>query len=223
MSEKTRSVTAKNKAYNEIQDRILKCVYKPGTWLNEDELCEELHLSRTPVRDALSRLEQDGLIVIYPKKGSYITEFSLKTIQAIYETRLLIEPFVLQTYGMKLDESELLSYLTRFGELEKNSGGIKTNESYDADDEFHWTLVNISGNPFLQKTYRNIQSQNRRLRFFGHQLETDRVDDSYTEHIAIIMSCLKHDWEGAAQNMRIHLNRSKDSIFRMLMQDHNFI
>lgn len=212
-------LSAKSKAYTEIKRRILECIYKPGTWLNEDILCEELGLSRTPVRDALSRLEQDGLIVIYPKKGSYITEFSINTINAIYETRFLIEPFILLSYGVKLDEEVLLSYLNRFNELGQNEFDVKSSENIDVDDEFHWFLISAAGNQFLQKTYQSIQSQNRRLRFFAHRLESGRMGDSYAEHIAIITACLKHDWEEAAQNMRVHLNRSKDSTFHLFLKN----
>lgn len=210
--------SAKSKAYNEIRHRILECIYKPGTWLNEDILCEELGLSRTPVRDALSRLEQDGLIVIYPKKGSYITEFSINTINSIYETRFLIEPFILLHYGVKLDEAALLSYLHRFNELEKNEFNVESSENIDADDEFHWFLVSAAGNQFLQKTYQSIQSQNRRLRFYAHRLESGRMGDSYAEHTAIITECLKHNWEEAAESMRTHLKRSKDSTFRLFLK-----
>lgn len=215
--------SAKSKAYTEIRRRILECIYKPGTWLNEDILCEELGLSRTPVRDALSRLEQDGLIVIYPKKGSYITEFSIGTINAIYETRFLIEPFVLLNYGVKLDEGTLLSYLNRFNQLKEDEFYIKSGENIDVDDDFHWFIVSAAKNQFLQKTYQSIQSQNRRLRFFAHRLESGRLGDSYAEHIAIIMACLKHNWEEAAQSMRIHLNRSKDSTFHLFLKNGGLI
>ena len=62
-------VSLKQQAYTTIKNKILTCEYLPNSFLNEDLLCEELQVSRTPVRDALGRLEQENLIKIMPKKG----------------------------------------------------------------------------------------------------------------------------------------------------------
>ena len=73
----------KTQAYNTIRQKIVTCEYAPGTFLNEELLTTELGLSRTPVRDALSRLEQEGLIEIKPKKGIIVMPLSINTINMI--------------------------------------------------------------------------------------------------------------------------------------------
>ena len=73
----------KTQAYNTIRQKIATCEYAPGTFLNEELLTTELGLSRTPVRDALSRLEQEGLIEIKPKKGIIVMPLSINTINMI--------------------------------------------------------------------------------------------------------------------------------------------
>ena len=67
-------------AYNTIKNKILTCDYKPNAFLNEDIICADLKMSRTPVRDALSRIEQENLIKIFPKKGFLVSSFSKEII-----------------------------------------------------------------------------------------------------------------------------------------------
>ena len=100
--------TRKQAAYEYIKKKILSCMYEPGVVMNEQTLCDELELSRTPVRDALSRLEQEGLVNIMPKKGFMVTALKLGDINHIYEVRLLLEPYALRRYGRRLDREELV-------------------------------------------------------------------------------------------------------------------
>ena len=100
----------KTQAYNTIRQKIVTCEYAPGTFLNEELLTTELGLSRTPVRDALSRLEQEGLIEIKPKKGIIVMPLSINTINMIFEVRQLYEPYILLNYGNALSVERLKDF-----------------------------------------------------------------------------------------------------------------
>ena len=78
----------KDIAYERIRSRILQCDYLPGAMLSETALCQEMEISRTPVREALNKLEQENLVTIYPKKGILVKDLSVKDLHAIYETHL---------------------------------------------------------------------------------------------------------------------------------------
>ena len=86
----------KNKAYETIKERLLDCTYEPGTLLNEARLAEDLGFSRTPVREAISRLESDGFVKIMPKKGIYVSDILLSDVLQIFQTRIEIEPVALR-------------------------------------------------------------------------------------------------------------------------------
>ena len=77
----------KLQAYNTIKDKIIRCEYAPNELISEEALREELGVSRTPIRDALSRLEQEGLLTILPKKGIMVSGLSLGEINGIFENR----------------------------------------------------------------------------------------------------------------------------------------
>ena len=89
-------------AYNTIKEKILSCEYEPSSFFNEEALCEELQMSRTPVRDALSRMEQENLIQIVPKKGFFIAPMSITEINMVFEGRLLLEPYIIINYCQHL-------------------------------------------------------------------------------------------------------------------------
>lgn len=82
----------KNEVYQILKERLINCVYPPGSIINEAQLSAELNLSRTPVREAISRLEMDGFIKIMPKKGLYVTDILLSSIIQLFQTRIEIEP-----------------------------------------------------------------------------------------------------------------------------------
>ena len=86
-------------AYNMIHEKIVTCEYAPGSFLNEEMLTSSLGLGRTPIRDALSRLEHEGLVEIRPKVGITVTPLNISDINKIFEVRLLLEPYIIRNPG----------------------------------------------------------------------------------------------------------------------------
>ena len=93
-------LSLKLQAYQYLKTKILNCEYRPNEFLNEQKLCAEMgNISRTPMRDALGRLEQEGLITILPKKGLMVSGITEEDVHSMFEMRLLVEPYALRTYG----------------------------------------------------------------------------------------------------------------------------
>lgn len=203
-------------AYNEIKKRIVQCTYAPGTLLNEDMLCSEIGVSRTPIRDALSRLEQEGLIVIKPKKGIQVSEITLELANSVFESRILVEPFALKKYGTRLNEEELYKIYQSFLDLQNVHSNYEND--FMIDDELHSLIVRNTGNIYLNSMYDLIQAQNHRLRILAGKAKQERMQMSTSEHIAILTNCLKKDWDQAAEVMEAHLHRSKDATFEVLLK-----
>ena len=108
MTQSSKNKPLKQYAYEFIKKKILTCEYEPGRHLNEQQLCEAMgNISRTPVRDAVSRLEQEGLLNILPKKGILVSELRISDINRIFEVRMLLEPYVLRRYGSKQAADQL--------------------------------------------------------------------------------------------------------------------
>lgn len=206
----------KQQAYAIIKAKIINCEYPPNTFLNEEILREELKVSRTPIRDALSRLEQENLIRIIPKKGIMISELSINEINMIYEARMLIEPFTISTYGHRVDQKQLRKLRTLFStQFEPQS----IQEIYKIDDDFHQLIINASQNKYLWQTFQSTHNQNRRLRILSGNNVEKRLHESRHEHVVIIDFMLDGNYAKAAQAMTTHLDKSKDAAFSLLIEN----
>jgi len=99
----------KNKAYDILKRRLIYCEYEPGSILKESELAVELGISRTPIREAISLLENEGYLIVAPKKGIFITDITLNDVIQIFQVRMVIEPVALKMAGPNLGIDDLMS------------------------------------------------------------------------------------------------------------------
>ncbi len=216
MEQSTKNQPRKQYAYDFIKKRILSCEYAPGLHLNEQQLCEAMGgISRTPVRDAVSRLEQEGLLDILPKKGILVSELRFGDINRIFEVRMLLEPYVLRRYGNNLDTDQL----RYFAQIMSDHTKIPFDSFYDLDDQFHNFVMSAMHNQYLIDAYQNISNLNQRLRMLSGTLVENRLADTFTEHRAIIRACQQQNWELAAEAMTQHLEASRISTFQMIAKN----
>lgn len=216
MGETNKNKPLKQYAYDFIKKKILDCEYAPGLHLNEQQLCEAMNgISRTPVRDAVSRLEQEGLLNILPKKGIIVSELRISDINRIFEVRMLLEPYVLQRYGSRLDADQL----AYFSQVMSDYTKVPYDSFYDLDDQFHGFVMSAMQNQYLLDTYQNINNMNQRLRTMSGNLVANRLADTFTEHMDIIRACREQAWERAAEAMARHLEASRISTFQMIVEN----
>lgn len=208
-----RKETLKQQAYNIIKKKIITCEYPPNFLLNEEKLKDEIGASRTPIRDALSRLEQENLVRILPKKGIMVASLSIREINAIYEARMLVEPYAIEHYANKV-EKERLEY---FRKIFRDGKEIQE-RIYDVDDKLHIEFINAMDNEYFQTMYERIYYQNCRLRILSGVKSEKRIEETLQEHLKIINACLEEQWQDAAEAMREHLVCSKRASFMTIIE-----
>lgn len=195
--------TLKEKAYKYIKDKIISCEYAPGDFLDEKILIEEIHSSRTPIREALNKIEQENLIKIIPKKGVVVTKISEKNILDIYQFRKLVEPNAILEYGPLYDKKSLLEFRKFF-----INNSLKQIDFYNKDDKFHAYIVDKYKNDYISSIMEDVRLQNQRLRIL-----TGKFNDfslARMEHIEIIDNLLNKNYSGAYESMKKHIDLSKD-------------
>lgn len=207
----------KQQAYQIIRTKIMNCEYPPGMLLNENMILTAVPGSRTPIRDALSRLEQEKLVTILPKKGILVAGLSLRDLGHNYEARLQLEPFALLHYGNTLPESFYLEYYDIFSNVEPYDAN---NSHYTLDDKFHTCLIEATNNPYFIQLYEQVRVQTHRARVLSGQITAGRLEESRSEHLEILVSCLKKDWQTAANSLKEHLINSEASVIRELSPNH---
>lgn len=206
----------KQQAYNIIKSKIVSCEYPPNTLLNEEMLKEDIQASRTPIRDALGRLEQEGLVKILPKKGIMVTPLTIREINMVHEARTLIEPFAIKNYGNRISDSTYQELFLIFQKHIDSSSHLS--EYYTQDNRFHEMFINATCNDYLISAYDRISYQNTRLRIFSGIKSKNRLITTQNEHRKIVEYCLKKDWERAAAAMEEHLYHSKEAAFEAAFQ-----
>lgn len=209
-----RSAALQDRAYEIIKERIISCEYVPGSFLNTVALQAQLGFSRTPIREAVGRLEQENLVRVIPKKGFLVCELDINTIKAIYETRMVLEPYIVNAYGDKLDKEELQASRRRFTWRDITP---ETKEHfYRYDDEFHAFIRAACPNIYLAQSLDRIADQNRRVRVLSGNV-VRRLEQSCNEHISIIDALLANDLRKAGEAMVAHLEHSRRTAFSLLL------
>ena len=190
-------LSLKLQAYQYLKTKILNCEYRPNEFLNEQKLCAEMgNISRTPMRDALGRLEQEGLITILPKKGLMVSGITEEDVHSMFEMRLLVEPYALRTYGNAIPREQLEAYT----ELMHHSERIE--DFCKSDDDFHELLMSTLPNKYLRSAYDRITGLNTRFRIMTGKVSMINQEQTCEEHLQILDAALAGDWDGAAMALQ---------------------
>lgn len=208
--EKKGSQSLKQIVYEDLKHRIVTCEILPGAQLTEEALCERLKASRTPVRDAVSRLEQEQLVTIHPKKGIFVNTVSLANVSELFEARLRIEPYAVEHYGNRISDEVYAECIAYF-----SARRARNVQDYFKDDAFHLMFVEAAHNRYMEMFYNRIKDQVMRYRVLtaleSRLVETDR------EHQTVAEQCLRGSWKSAGEAMRFHIENAKIAIMDYVM------
>ena len=188
-----------------IRRRILAGEFRPGQKINESEIAVNLGISRSPVREAFRILEIDGLITTLPRKGSYITDISLKDLEELFEVRKMLECFALDCIKKRAKKSpdEIMSMIE---ELDKNL--LKKHDPFSVISGFHYNLVELSNNSRLIELYKILAVSLRRYWLIYHS-KNEQKDISLEHHRGIIYSLKKGDYPGTKTLLKKHIRYVK--------------
>ena len=201
-------------AYDYIKEKIISGEYPPMSDLSEDKLQKELNISRTPVREAILRLEKEDFVYVYPRKGTIITDVTQDLIEDIYQVRRLIEPEMVVSSMHQIDKDWLRDMRRRFLEPDPALEGEQLRRYYiSLDTELHSYIMAGCPNRYMRRMMRNIYDQNQRLRIACSR--ADDADDGTTEeHVAILDALLEGDKEELEITLALHLEQSKERTIR---------
>ncbi|MDC7226820.1 MAG: GntR family transcriptional regulator [Spirochaetales bacterium] len=201
----------KEKAYDIIKKKIIYCELAPGDVVDKKELIDELGIGRTPIREALSNLEQENLVVIMPRRGVVVSSISINDLSQIYAVREIVEPAMVKLAMPNLNDEDL----QRFAEQFKSYDDLGVLDQTKLDSQFHQFLAKMTHNNYIIKLMDNLHSQNQRIRIMTSNVP-DRMRHSTTEHLNIIEKLIARDVDGAEDLMRHHISISKKTASTIL-------
>ena len=197
--------------YEELKARILTGKIIPGTRLMETELAENMGVSRTPIREAIRKLEKEGLVVIEPRRGAYASQISTDDMIAILEVRQNLEGLAAYFAASRISGEQLETLRDAY---EKYNESVKegiTENMIKYDTKFHREIVNASQNKILIKMIEQLQELVLRFRYIYYD-DFRSSEKMPKEHGNIINAIAKGDAEAAKAAADDHIDRLKQLV-----------
>lgn len=205
-----------SEVYNAILDRITSMRIAPGARINVDTLARELGVSQTPVRESLSRLEAEGLVIKTHLIGHRASpQLTRPQIEQLFELRLLIEPAGAAMAARNLDAGTRDALNRLHAEMSGMPGSTTPTYSEFArkDAEFHALIAQASGNAFLAESLAKLHTHVHIFRLVFH---TRVTAEAIEEHAEILAALLRGDAASGKKSMRAHIAASRDRVLTLL-------
>ncbi|MGI5196470.1 GntR family transcriptional regulator [Streptomyces sp. CA-288835] len=196
---------AAERVYAHVKQGVLERRYEGGTLLTEGELAEAVGVSRTPVREALLKLEVEGLIKLYPKKGALVLPVSAQEIADVVETRQLVEEHAIRKAVPA--SPALIERLTQLLEKQRQQAEAGDLAAAAVTDRcFHAEIVRSGGNEILSRLYDQLRDRQLRMGVAVMHAHPDRVTKALTEHREILEVLRSGDAEAAVALVHRHVS-----------------
>ena len=194
--------------FDVLLEAIMSGQLPPGERLMEVQLADEMGVSRTPVREAIRRLELEGFVVMIPRKGAYVAGLSIQDVASIFEIRTALESLAVQLAAEKITEENLDTLERLLAEFAKNCEEGDVERYTELDIQFHQSLYKFSRNDRLVQMMSNLTEQINRYR---RVCLSDAMIRQHTiiEHRNIIEALYAHDTKQAEKAMREHMSHTE--------------
>ncbi|MEU2784122.1 GntR family transcriptional regulator [Streptomyces sp. NPDC007110] len=196
---------AADRVYGHVKQGVLERRYEGGTLLTEGELADAVGVSRTPVREALLRLEAEGLLKLYPKKGALVLPVSAQEIKDVVETRMLVEEHAARKAVPA--PPGLLERLEELLDRQKAQAAAGDFAAAAVTDRcFHAEIVRSGGNEILSRLYDQLRDRQLRMGVAVMHSHPDRIAKTLSEHEEILSALRSGDPQAAVALVHRHID-----------------
>ncbi|ANN69643.1 GntR family transcriptional regulator [Bordetella bronchialis] len=191
-----------------LRQLIVNGTLRPGTWLNERDLCDLLKVSRTPLREAYRILASDGLLSIQPKRGAMVVELSREDIENTFDVLSVLEGLAVRQAAQRATEAEMAHIADLHQRMLRGYEARNIAAYFEASMGTHIAISRAAHNPALVSSYDRLNLQVQALRYKSN-LDPDEWASGVADHEGIVQALLARDGERAEQLMRAHLYSKK--------------
>lgn len=204
-------------AYQQIKEWIVQGVLVSDTILVERQLCEKLHLSRTPIRSALMELAQEGFLMSAPGRGMMVSRVQAEDIVEIFEIRMVLDPLALELFMRTAKAALIAEARLTVTKMQQAMDAGDSRAFAHADNHFHEIYSQNCGNHRLQKIWSDLEEHEHRILSLTIN-DMERMKMSYRHHCAIIEEIEKGNVQGAKDALLAHLKDSLDYHFQKTLR-----
>jgi DNA-binding GntR family transcriptional regulator len=206
-------VPLRDQAVEVLREMVVSGALEGGERINEAELAARLGISRGPLREAIQRLGAEGFIEFRRNRGAFVRKITLEDVRYMYEAREIVEVKAAMLAAARASQAgveQLRAMLGQVGEL------LDANEAgpYPAGLDLHMLVLELSGNPYLQRAGTDLQNQVRLARITSGN-SPERARQALAEHHEIIAGIAARDADAAGRAMSFHLHQSLSSLLEI--------
>lgn len=192
-------------AYDQLRALIISNRLAPGEAIGEERFASQWNISRTPLRDALVRLERDGLVQTLPHKGCIVAALTPHDVESVYQVREALEPKAVELATPAIPANRLDEIERLFAEIEIELARDCYEKYIPSDAIFHAVIHEFVPNAILTQMLARIYDQITRIRNFSNTQQGAHMRESFAEHASVLAAMRRRDAESANVAMRDHL------------------
>jgi GntR family transcriptional regulator, rspAB operon transcriptional repressor len=212
--------TISDQIYEIIKKQIIENEISPGSKINVEEVQNKYKISKTPLKDALNKLEYEGLVTVKTRSGTYVSTPTKDEIVQVYDLRLAIEWMAIQLSTPHIPEEKLLDLKKRVIEAEKQIFEGNYHPFFDTDVEIHKIIFDYSGNKYIQRVKDMIDTHIHWFRILG-ATGKQRPYKSSIRHREILDAMLDRDVNLAAELLKTHIKEVKEAVVEDITADYH--
>ncbi|MDQ0259190.1 GntR family transcriptional regulator [Sinomonas atrocyanea] len=197
-------------AYVELRERIIDMRLPPGSALDEDALMRELGVGRTPMREAVKRLESDRMLTVYPRRGTIISEVNIKDLRAISDARRVLEAFAARKAAEHVTDDDRALLGACLAELAQEGSG-SNQEAMTLDERIHRAIYATMRNSYVEATLIQYFSLSQRMWNFV-LAGLAPIAGNVHEHAELVQAIIDGDPERAAKLAEEHVTHFEDLV-----------
>ena len=202
--------TNADRAYKLIKDKIVRVDMPPGSIIREIDLMDELNLGRTPIREALKRLQADSLVVVKARRGIFVADIAITDLSQIYEVRVELEGLCARLAANRMTPAQLAD-MRDLAQQYARMDQTDLDQLFTLDRCFHGLLAAASRNKFLLDELEHFYNLSLRIWYLSiNYIQSENID--IPAHLDILAAIEAKEPNMAEQRMREHIRRFHDSI-----------
>jgi DNA-binding GntR family transcriptional regulator len=191
-----------------LRQRIFSSELAPGSWIDEMRLAEEYGISRTPMREALKVLAAEGLVTMKVRRGAYVTEVNDKDQRDVYHLLALLESDAAGVVAQNASDAQLQDLKALHQELV--AAVHDTERFFDINERFHMRLLEIANNRWRDQMVADLRKV-MKLNRHNSLLKSGRIEESLSEHQALLDALLARDAGASVQRMKAHFENGLEA------------
>ncbi len=203
--------------YNKLKNLIIDNKLQQGSPLSERKICEMIETSRTPVREALKRMHNEGFVDFTPEYGAFVSKVTYDQVIQVYDIREMLEALAVRSFTKTTNEVELKVLNEIFDSLESTTKNHNYSESLEIDLKFHHFIIDRCRNEMLQRLLKSIFEHTDRIIKLTHYSDEWALE-SIEAHRKILKAINSRDLDEVEIEMRQHVKQARERQLRSWMQ-----